>query len=172
MFWFQDKDQRSMDIATAKAMLELLLGKHWILYSEFAQFLHTSKYKVINKDQWCNILEFSRTISLDLNNYDIDGACKSSIIDHDQRKNCLANFIHVLILFILVRLQGPFCWTNSSNGCDKSAVRVLSWAESDSEYIGNTPIKTLIPLKEMKKKKIQIKKEKNMKQQLNYSRLA
>lgn len=65
-----------MDVETARAMLQLLLGKHWHLYPEFAQFLEQSKYKVINKDQWCNILEFSRTISLDLTNYDIDGACK------------------------------------------------------------------------------------------------
>lgn len=65
-----------MDIETAKAMLQLLLGKLWILYPEFAQFLQQSKYKVINKDQWCNILEFSRTIDPHLTNYDIDGACK------------------------------------------------------------------------------------------------
>lgn len=65
-----------MDIETAKAMLQLLLGKHWPLYTQFAQFLEQSKYKVINKDQWCNILEFSRTISNDLTNYDVDGACE------------------------------------------------------------------------------------------------
>ncbi|XP_050297514.1 DCN1-like protein 5 isoform X3 [Anthonomus grandis grandis] len=70
----QDKDQRSMDMETAKAMLQLLLGKHWPLYSQFGQFLDQSKYKVINKDQWCNILEFSRTIYNDLSNYDVDGA--------------------------------------------------------------------------------------------------
>ena len=35
-----------------------------------------AKYKVINKDQWCNILEFSRLIKPDLSNYDEDGACK------------------------------------------------------------------------------------------------
>ncbi|XP_055696792.1 DCN1-like protein 5 isoform X1 [Phlebotomus papatasi] len=70
----RDKDQRSMDIDTAKAMLQLLLGKHWILYSHFAQFVEQSKYKVINKDQWSNILEFSRTINTDLSNYDVDGA--------------------------------------------------------------------------------------------------
>lgn len=75
-FIVQDSDQRSMDIVTAKAMLQLLLGKHWTLYPQFAQFLEQSKYKVINKDQWCNILEFSRTICIDLSNYDIDGACK------------------------------------------------------------------------------------------------
>lgn len=70
----RDKDQRSMDMETAKAMLQLLLGKHWTLYTQFSQFLDQSKYKVINKDQWCNILEFSRTISNDLSNYDVDGA--------------------------------------------------------------------------------------------------
>ena len=37
-----------------------------------------SKYKVINKDQWCNVLEFSRLIRPDLSNYDEDGACKST----------------------------------------------------------------------------------------------
>ncbi|XP_030752526.1 DCN1-like protein 5 isoform X2 [Sitophilus oryzae] len=70
----RDKDQRSMDMETAKAMLQLLLGKHWPLYTQFSQFLDQSKYKVINKDQWCNILEFSRTIYNDLSNYDVDGA--------------------------------------------------------------------------------------------------
>ncbi|KAK7870061.1 hypothetical protein R5R35_012014 [Gryllus longicercus] len=70
----QDKDQRSMDIETAKAMLQLLLGKHWVLFGQFNNFLEHSKYKVINKDQWCNILEFSRTIANDLSNYDVDGA--------------------------------------------------------------------------------------------------
>lgn len=70
----RDKDQRSMDIETAKAMLQLLLSKTWPLYPEFAQFLEQSKYRVINKDQWCNILEFSRTINNDLSNYDFDGA--------------------------------------------------------------------------------------------------
>ncbi|XP_034935224.1 DCN1-like protein 5 isoform X1 [Chelonus insularis] len=70
----RDKDQRSMDMETARVMLQLLLGKHWPLFSQFAQFLDQSKYKVINKDQWCNILEFSRTINHDLTNYDLDGA--------------------------------------------------------------------------------------------------
>lgn len=65
-----------MDMETARVMLQLLLGKHWPLFTYFAQFLDQSKYKVINKDQWCNILEFSRTISHDLSNYDLDGACK------------------------------------------------------------------------------------------------
>ena len=38
--------------------------------------LQQSDYKVINKDQWCNVLEFCRTVKSDLSNYDVDGACK------------------------------------------------------------------------------------------------
>ncbi|XP_022282685.1 DCN1-like protein 4 isoform X1 [Canis lupus baileyi] len=72
--WNEEKDQRSLDINTAKCMLGLLLGKIWPLFPVFHQFLEQSKYKVINKDQWCNVLEFSRTINLDLSNYDEDGA--------------------------------------------------------------------------------------------------
>lgn len=30
----------------------------------------------MNKDQWYNVLEFSRTINTDLSNYDEDGACE------------------------------------------------------------------------------------------------
>ncbi|BFZ14564.1 hypothetical protein BsWGS_17603 [Bradybaena similaris] len=70
----REKDQRCMDIETAKAMLSLVLGKSWPLFSSFHQFLEQSKYKVINKDQWCNILEFSRSIKSNLDNYDEDGA--------------------------------------------------------------------------------------------------
>uniref|UniRef100_T1JA95 Defective in cullin neddylation protein n=1 Tax=Strigamia maritima TaxID=126957 RepID=T1JA95_STRMM len=76
----RDKDQRSMEIETGKAMLQLLLGKHWSLYSSFHRFLDESKYKVINKDQWCNILEFSRSIHPDLSNYDEDGACNKLLV--------------------------------------------------------------------------------------------
>ena len=38
--------------------------------------LQNSKYHVLNRDQWYNVLEFSRTISPDLSNYDEDGASK------------------------------------------------------------------------------------------------
>jgi len=70
----KDKDQRSIDIETAKAMLQILLDSRWNMYSSFHQFLSQSKYKVLNKDQWFNILEFSRFVSADLRNYDEDGA--------------------------------------------------------------------------------------------------
>lgn len=49
---------------------------NYVSNSYYFSLHQQSKYKVINKDQWCNVLEFSRTISLDLSNYDEDGACK------------------------------------------------------------------------------------------------
>ena len=57
-------------------MMKLLLGKGncWVLFPYFCEFLDESKYKVINKDQWSNVLEFSRSVSPDLKNYDEDGA--------------------------------------------------------------------------------------------------
>ncbi|KAG9338687.1 hypothetical protein JZ751_025355 [Albula glossodonta] len=70
----RDKDQRSLDMDTAKSMLALLLGRTWPLFPVFHQFLEQSKYKVMNKDQWYNVLEFSRTVHADLSNYDEDGA--------------------------------------------------------------------------------------------------
>lgn len=36
----------------------------------------------MNKDQWYNVLEFSRTVHADLSNYDEDGACKYPEIVH------------------------------------------------------------------------------------------
>ncbi|KAK7160605.1 hypothetical protein R3I93_008302 [Phoxinus phoxinus] len=70
----RDKDQRSLDMDTAKSMLALILGRTWPLFPVFHQFLEQSKYKVMNKDQWYNVLEFSRTVNTDLSNYDEDGA--------------------------------------------------------------------------------------------------
>ncbi|XP_048839241.1 DCN1-like protein 5 [Brienomyrus brachyistius] len=70
----RDKDLRSLDMDTAKSMLALLLGRTWPLFPVFHQFLEQSRYKVMNKDQWYNVLEFSRTVQADLSNYDEDGA--------------------------------------------------------------------------------------------------
>ncbi|KAM4627755.1 DCN1-like protein 5 [Polymixia lowei] len=70
----RDKYQRSLDMDTATTMLALLLGRTWPLFPVFQQFLEQSKYKGMNKDQWYNVLEFSRTIDVDLSNYDEDGA--------------------------------------------------------------------------------------------------
>lgn len=94
-----------MDMETARVMLQLLLGKHWPLFTQFAQFLDQSKYKVINKDQWCNILEFSRTINHDLSNYDLDGACKYqrtmlNCVIKEQELSCIDNILNLLCYYI------------------------------------------------------------------------
>ncbi|KAI5639529.1 cullin binding domain-containing protein [Phthorimaea operculella] len=74
----RDKDQRSLDTATARALLGVLLPR-WSLRAALNEFLSGSgarerRYRVVNRDQWCNILEFSRTVDTSLSNYDADGA--------------------------------------------------------------------------------------------------
>ena len=70
-------------------MLGLLLGRQWSLLNSFFQFLDQSRYRVVNKDQWCNVLEFSRAVDADLKNYDVDGACNWNIffLSNDQNIN-------------------------------------------------------------------------------------
>jgi len=89
----KDKDQRSMDIDTARAMINLMLAKQWPLHQYFDQFLEQSKYKVMNKDQWSNVLEFSRSVNANLSNYDEDGAWPVLLDEFVDwyRKNVLAN---------------------------------------------------------------------------------
>lgn len=98
---------------------------------------------MINKDQWCNVLEFSRTISLDLSNYDEDGACESSLLGDPSflpgksfpslplslsppfpiepgapcmLGKCCTSTPPALTLLPLLSLQGQFCWMNLWNG--------------------------------------------------------
>lgn len=46
--FLQEKDQRSLDLNTAKCMLGLLLGKTWPLFPVFNQFLEVKKFKHTN----------------------------------------------------------------------------------------------------------------------------
>ncbi|OWR46191.1 DCN1-like protein 4 [Danaus plexippus] len=70
----RDKDQRSLDTATARALLGVLLPR-WALRPALGEFLARGRrYRVVNRDQWCNILEFSRTVDAQLVAYDADGA--------------------------------------------------------------------------------------------------
>ncbi|XP_013173165.1 PREDICTED: DCN1-like protein 4 [Papilio xuthus] len=72
----RDKEQRSLETGTARALLGVLLPR-WPLRAPLAAFLQREpRYRVLNRDQWCNILEFSRTVGLDLAAYDPDGACQ------------------------------------------------------------------------------------------------
>jgi len=59
----RDKEQKSLEIETAKTMLQLLLGNVWSLTYSFIQFLDQSRYKIINRDQWNSLLEFIRSFN-------------------------------------------------------------------------------------------------------------
>ncbi|KAF9428738.1 hypothetical protein BGZ94_001273, partial [Podila epigama] len=66
----KDSDQKCMAIDTAVGMLDTVLeGRPHI--KKFLEFLEAKKpVKVINKDQWNSLLEFSDTIYEDFSNYD------------------------------------------------------------------------------------------------------
>eukprot|EP00123_Amoebidium_parasiticum_P009940 comp19791_c0_seq1/m.23752 comp19791_c0_seq1/g.23752 ORF comp19791_c0_seq1/g.23752 comp19791_c0_seq1/m.23752 type:complete len:271 (-) comp19791_c0_seq1:408-1220(-) len=70
----RDSEQKSLDMAKAGQMLRLLLANRWADLDNFVAFLEESNFKVINRDQWMNIFEFSATIAPDLSNYDENGA--------------------------------------------------------------------------------------------------
>ncbi|KAG0055944.1 DCN1-like protein 5 [Gryganskiella cystojenkinii] len=66
----KSSEQKCMDIETACSMLETVMAGRPHVKS-FVAFLQTKKpVKVINKDQWYNLLDFSDTVSEDLSNYD------------------------------------------------------------------------------------------------------
>lgn len=73
-FSVKESDQRIIDAETAKQMLRVLLYPRWELFDLFVEYLDHIKFKALNKDQYYNILDFSRTISRDLKNYDENGA--------------------------------------------------------------------------------------------------
>ena len=59
----RDKNQKSLEMDTGKAMLQLLLVHVWCITPAYVQFLEQSNYKIINRDQWNSLLEFIRTFS-------------------------------------------------------------------------------------------------------------
>eukprot|EP00124_Ichthyophonus_hoferi_P001018 Ihof_evm13s45 gene=Ihof_evmTU13s45 len=70
----RDPEQKSLSLDTAIQMFKLLLEPKWTGLSSFISFLEQSHFKVVNRDQWMNVFEFSLTINPDLSNYDQDGA--------------------------------------------------------------------------------------------------
>ncbi|XP_043223304.1 DCN1-like protein 4 [Amphibalanus amphitrite] len=70
----REKSQRSMELDTAIAMLRVLLQDRWPLCAVFLRFLAQGRYRVVNRDQWNNILDFSRVVAPDLSGYDENGA--------------------------------------------------------------------------------------------------
>jgi hypothetical protein len=66
--------QRTIDTDMAMAMLNILLKSRWALLPRFLEHLQSKKVKVINRDQWNSLFEFSNTILPDMSNYDENDA--------------------------------------------------------------------------------------------------
>jgi len=71
----KERDTKIIDLATADALLALVLGNRYPHTEPLRQYLkEQTTYKSVNLDQWMNILEFSRSIKADLSNYDENSA--------------------------------------------------------------------------------------------------
>jgi DCN1-like protein 4/5 len=71
----REGDQKLLDLQSATAMLDLVVGDKYPHTGNFKEFLQEQKsYKALNMDQWMSFLEFSRTIKKDFSNYDENGA--------------------------------------------------------------------------------------------------
>eukprot|EP00045_Choanoeca_perplexa_P003925 m.34392 g.34392 ORF g.34392 m.34392 type:complete len:230 (+) comp12298_c0_seq1:242-931(+) len=66
--------QKSIDKQLAKDMLTVLLRSRWPLLPAFQTFLDNNPIKIINRDQWMSILEFSQVHVGDVEAYDENGA--------------------------------------------------------------------------------------------------
>lgn len=75
----QEKDQRSLDLNTAKCMLGLLLGKTWPLFPVFNQFLEVN-ILIFTVDQ-CHFNNFTRPVK------------------------CLDTFVHSLLLLFFLHFR-------------------------------------------------------------------
>jgi len=71
----KERESKIIDLATADALLALVLGNRYPHTEPLRAFLkEQTTYKSVNLDQWMNILEFSRSIKADLSNYDENSA--------------------------------------------------------------------------------------------------
>jgi len=71
----KERETKIIDLATADALLALVLGNRYPHTEPLRSFLkEQTSYKSVNLDQWMNMLEFSRTIKGDLSNYDENSA--------------------------------------------------------------------------------------------------
>jgi len=57
------EDESTLDIDTAKMILVLLLDEQWPLLVPFLRFWNESPYRVVDKTQWMNVLQFSTVVS-------------------------------------------------------------------------------------------------------------
>lgn len=76
-------EQRCVDLDVANAIMSTLLkGKGLIYFDEILRFLEEKRpVKVLNRDQWENIYDFSTKIAGDLSDYSDEGAWPTLIDD-------------------------------------------------------------------------------------------
>eukprot|EP00055_Hartaetosiga_balthica_P000896 m.137728 g.137728 ORF g.137728 m.137728 type:complete len:234 (-) comp12235_c0_seq1:821-1522(-) len=66
--------QKSLDKQTAISMLTIIIKKRWSLFNDFITFYKKHSSKIMNKDQWMSLLEFSTVVGDDFSKYDEDSA--------------------------------------------------------------------------------------------------
>ncbi|KIP02640.1 hypothetical protein PHLGIDRAFT_111877 [Phlebiopsis gigantea 11061_1 CR5-6] len=66
---------RLIDMETGSAFWSVLLVPQYPIMQEILDFIsEKGTYRGVNKDLWSMVLEFCRTVSLDLHDYEVDGA--------------------------------------------------------------------------------------------------
>lgn len=74
--------QKSIDVPMAQEMLKVVYSNgQWKDISFFNAFLEQSSYRVLNRDQWNNIYEWSVTVNDDLSNYNSDTSAWPCLFD-------------------------------------------------------------------------------------------
>lgn len=67
-------ERKTIDVEVALEMWGLVLTPQWPLTADWVAFVQTQKSKIVAKDLWEQVLEFTREVQTDLSNYDEEGA--------------------------------------------------------------------------------------------------
>jgi len=71
----ETREQKCIDMEAAAGMLTLLMVDRYPICKSFLAYMQVqTSYKVLNLDQWMNLLEFCKVTGADFSNYDENGA--------------------------------------------------------------------------------------------------
>jgi DCN1-like protein 1/2 len=70
----REENQKSLPVELAVALWQLLLKGRFQLLNEWCDFTVNKYGKAISRDTWNLVLDFVKSVSPDLSNYDEDGA--------------------------------------------------------------------------------------------------